>query len=140
MMTRSTRAVMEARSLLEQLEKLSGGASDSLSASIKELDKKTGAVLTGASAAAGEPTLTGVNGAVTALYTEADRADAAPTSAQEKAFSKFESDFSVVAKKWSALKTQDLAALNRQLTGAKQPEIKLESHGDTDEGEGQDID
>jgi photosystem II stability/assembly factor-like uncharacterized protein len=140
MMTDSTHAIMEARSLLEQLEKLASHADGSLGASIKDLEKKASAVLSGAGAIAGEPALTGVNGAVSALYTEADRADAAPTSAQEKALAKIENDFSVATKQWSALKSQDLAALNRQLIGAKQPEIHLDSHGGTDEGEGQDID
>jgi uncharacterized membrane protein YebE (DUF533 family) len=141
MMTQSTHAVMEGRSLHEQLEKLSSTASGALAASIKELDKKASAVLSGSAGnAGGEPTLTSVNGSVTTLYGEVDRADAAPTSAQLEAVTKTEKDFSVVVKQWDELKSQDLAALNRQLSSANQQEIHLDSHGETQDGEDQDID
>ena len=141
LMTRSTHAIMEARSLHEQLEKLSSQATDSLSASIKELDKKVAALLPGSGEnAAAAPTLTSVNGSVTTLYGEIDRSDAAPTSQQAEAVSKIEKDSSIATKQWDQLKSQELAALNRQLSGAGQPEIHLDSHGEAKEAEDQDID
>ncbi len=141
MMTESTRAIAEARSLHEQLEKLSSQPSDPLAASFKELDKKASAVLAGpADGAATEPTLTRVNASVTALYAELDRADAKPTSAQAEVVAKIEKDFSIVKKQWDDLKSQNLAALNRQLHSANRPEVQLETHSDTDESEGRDID
>ena len=145
MMTHSTHAIMEARSLHEQLEKLASHASDALSASIKDLQKKTSTVLDGSGGTAGStaapaPTLTGVNGSVTTLYNEIDRADAAPTSQQAEAVAKIEKDFEAVTKQWSDLKSHDLPALNLQLSAAGQPEIHLDSHGEAKEDEGQDID
>jgi photosystem II stability/assembly factor-like uncharacterized protein len=140
MITQSTRAIAEARSLHEQLEKLSSLPNDSLGAAFKELDKKASAVLARSGGdAAMRPALTSVNGSVTALYAELDRADSVPTSAQTEAVKKIEKDFSAVVKQWDELKSQDLAALNRQLRGATRPEIHLDSHGQSDEGEDQDI-
>jgi hypothetical protein len=142
MMTHSTHAIMEARSLHDQLEKLATQASTTLSASIKDLQKKASIILdgTGGNAAAPAPTLTAVNGSVTTLYNEIDRADAAPTSQQTEAVTKIEKDFEAVTKQWSDLKSHDLPALNLQLSAAGQPEIHLDSHGEAKEDEGQDID
>jgi len=141
MMTQSTRAIAEAHSLHEQLEKLSSQANDPLLASFKDLDKKASAVLAGSAGdAAIGPSLTSVNGSVTALYAELDRADAIPTSAQAEAVAKIQKDFSAVLEQWDDLKSQDLAALNHQLRGANRPELHLDSHGRSDEGEDQDID
>jgi hypothetical protein len=147
MMTHSTHAIMEARSLHDQLEKLASHASTALSTSIKDLEKKTSIILDGpggnaasATAAAPAPTLTAVNASVTTLYNEIDRADAAPTSQQAEAVTKIDKDFEAVTKQWSDLKSRDLPALNRQLGSAGQPEIHLDSHPETQEDEGQDID
>jgi hypothetical protein len=142
MMTRSTHAIMEARSLHDQLEKLASQASTTLSASIKDLEKRASIILdgTGGNAAAPAPTLTAVNGSVTTLYADIDRADAAPTAAQTEAAAKTEKDFEAVTKQWADLKSHDLPALNRQLSGAGQTEIHLDSHADSEEDEGQDID
>jgi photosystem II stability/assembly factor-like uncharacterized protein len=142
MMTRSTHAIMEARSLHDQLEKLASQASTTLSASIKDLEKKASIILdgTGGNAAAPAPTLTAVNGSVTTLYADIDRADAAPTSQQAEAVAKIDKDFEAVNGQWGSLKYYDLSALNRQLSAAGQPEIHLDSHADSEEDEGQDID
>jgi hypothetical protein len=142
MMTRSTHAIMEARSLHDQLEKLASQESGALNASIKDLEKKASVILdgTGGNTAAPAPTLTAVNGSVTTLYNEIDRADAAPTSQQTEAVTKIEKDFEAVTKQWSDLKSHDLPALNLQLSAAGQPEIHLDSHGEAKEDEGQDID
>jgi hypothetical protein len=145
--TNSTHAIQEARSLHDQLEKLSADQNDSLLTSFKDLDKKVSAILQGPSASQGpaandatQPALTGVNGSATAVYAELDRADAKPTSAQADAVSKIERDFAAVKKQSDELKSQDLAALNAKLRGANRAEIHLEPHADADEGEGQDID
>jgi len=141
MMTQSTRAINEAHSLHKQLEKLSSQPNDPLAASFDELDKKSSAVLTGSIEGAGtEPSLTNVNGSVTALYAELDRADAKPTSEQLAAIAKIDKDFSATVKKWDELKSQDLAALNTRLNVAKRAEIHLDSRGQSDEVDGQDID
>ena len=141
MMIKSTHAINEAHSLHQQLEKLSAQANDPLLSSFKELDKKGSAVLSGS---AGDtpmgPSLTSVNGSVSALYAELDRADAMPTSAQMEAVAKIEKDFSGVAEQWDQLKSQELATLNNRLRGANRPEIHLDPHGQSEEGEDQDID
>jgi hypothetical protein len=141
MMTKSTHAINEAHSLHQQLEKLSAQANDPLLSSFKELDKKGSAVLSGSAGDAPMgPSLTSVNGSVSALYAELDRADAMPTSAQMEAVAKIEKDFSGVAEQWDQLKSQDLAALNNRLRSANRPEIHLDPHGQSEEGEDQDID
>jgi hypothetical protein len=137
----STHAIQEARSLHDQLDKLSADQNDSLVTSFKDLDKKVSAILQGPAANdAAQPGLTGVNGSATAVYAELDRADAKPTSAQADAVSKIEKDFAAVKKQWDELKSQDLPALNAKLRGANRAEIHVEPHPDADEGEGQDID
>ncbi len=145
--TNSTHAIQEARSLHDQLDKLSADPNDSLVTSFKDLDKKVSAILQGPPASQGpaandaaQPGLTGVNGSATAVYAELDRADAKPTSAQADAVSKIEKDLAAVKKQWDELKSHDLAALNAKLRGANRAEIHLEPHADADEGEGQDID
>jgi photosystem II stability/assembly factor-like uncharacterized protein len=140
-MTHSTRAIREARSLHDQLVKLSADPNDSLATPFKDFDTKVSAALEGPSGGDGtQPSLTSVNGSTMAVYAELDRADTKPTSAQEEAVSKIEKDFATVSKQWDNLKSQDLPALNRQLRAANRPEIHLEPSKDSDEGEGQDID
>jgi hypothetical protein len=141
MITKSTHAILEARSLHEQLDQLSAAPNDSLVTSSKDLDKKVSAVLTGPSGDEGPaPSLAAVNSSATALYAEIDRADAAPTSAQVDAVAKLEKDLVTVTKRWDELKSQDLPGLNMRVRGANRPEIHLEPHTESDEGEGQDID
>jgi photosystem II stability/assembly factor-like uncharacterized protein len=141
MITKSTHAILEARSLHEQFNKLSAEPNDSLVTSFKDLDTKVSAVLTGPSGDEGPaPSLSTVNSSATALYAEIDRADGAPTSAQVEAVAKLEKDFVTVTKRWDELKSQDLPGLNMKLRGANRPEIHLEPHTESDEGEGQDID
>jgi photosystem II stability/assembly factor-like uncharacterized protein len=139
--TKSTHAILEARSLHEQLNKLSAEPNDSLVTSFKDLDKKVSVVLTGPSGdERSAASLTAVNSSATSLYAEIDRADAAPTSAQVDAVARLEKDLATVAKQWDELKSQDLPALNTKLHGANRTEIHLDPHTESDEGEGQDID
>jgi hypothetical protein len=140
-MTHSTHAIQEVRSLHEQLDKLSADPNDSLATPFKDLDKKVSAILQGPAGDDGtQPSLTSVNGSATAVYAELDRADGKPTSAQAEAVSRIEKDFAIVAKQWENLKSQELPTLNRQLRAANRPEIHLEPSKGSDEGEGQDID
>jgi hypothetical protein len=107
---------------------------------VSAFEKKVMVVLGGGEgprgAVAAVPTITGVNGAVGALYGEVDRADATPTSAQQNAMTQTEARFSTVMKQWTELKQTDLSALNQQLRGANLPALRLESAmPDTDESE-----
>ena len=130
MMTASSEAILQARSIREQLEKLTAQATGAASDAIKALDKKIAAILDGSgepgAAKPAEKNLKAVNDDIYTLYTAVDRADAAPTPAQEKAASAIEADLRPVMKRWEELKTTDLAALNRQLKSASLPEIRNE--------------
>jgi hypothetical protein len=143
-MTRSSEAVSQARSIHEQLEKLSARANESMKEAIESLDKKLGALLEGAPApvpqkppvpaeapvppVAAESTLTQVATNVAALYAEIDRADVAPTAAQDQALITVEKDFTATMKRWDALRTSDIPSLNRQLKSARIPELTAESN------------
>ncbi len=136
LMTRSSEAILQARSLREQLRKFSGQASGFMGESISALEKKVAAVLGTADASgpgAPELSLKRVNGDVGTLYSNVDKADATPTAAQVNATAETERDLSAVMKRWDEVKTADLPALNRQLRGASLPEIRLDSNPQPDE-------
>lgn len=125
MMTRSTEAIWQARSVSEQIEKAAHGAKGPLADQLSALNKKIKAELAagpGATAA----TLALANRQATALYGDVDSADVAPNAAQMAAMAKIRGDFPVVMKRWSALTTTDLPALNRQLESASLPAVNLD--------------
>ena len=146
MMTQNTEALMQARSLREQLQKVAGKASDASTATgassfaekisgpladaVSAFEKKLGAILGGGGGgapASGSPTLGRSAGAIAALYGEIDRADAAPTAAQLAAIDATEKDFSAVLKLWQQFLATDVPALNRQLKSAGLTELRLEA-------------
>jgi hypothetical protein len=148
MMTRSSEAIAEARSAHDQLERVSASATGPVKDAIESLDNKIAAVLGGAPApapqkpatlgAAPEPTLTQVAGNIAPLYAEIDRADAAPTPAQSQALATIERDFASTIKRWDALLSSDIPALNRQLKNASLTELHLESNMQPTEEAGDD--
>jgi hypothetical protein len=131
MMTKSTRALTEARSAHEQLQKLAGQASGPVVDAVSTLDKKTTAVLGRADGRGGGssavPTISAVSGAIGALYGEVERADAMPTMAQRNAMTETEKRFAEAIKQWAALKHTDLPALNQRLHTANLPEIRVDA-------------
>ena len=153
-MTRSSKAVTQARSVHEQLEKLSSQASGATKDAIESLDKKISALLEGPPAASpqkppvpgtsvappalAEVTLTQVSGNIVALYAEIDRADAAPTPAQAQALATIEKDFSATTQRWDAIRSSDIPALNRQLKAASLSELTAESNAQLQEEMGGD--
>jgi hypothetical protein len=68
-----------------------------------------------------------------ALYAEIDRADVAPTAAQDQALVTVEKDFTATMKRWDALRTSEIPSLNRQLKSARLPELTAESNLKIDE-------
>nr|MDP9263663.1 hypothetical protein [Acidobacteriota bacterium] len=80
-----------------------------------------------------EPTLSGVNGDVSTLYELAGMADAPPTAALTTAAGKAEGDLAPLMKRWEAIKTSDIPALNQRLRDANLPELKLEAERDAEE-------
>jgi len=135
LLTRSSEAAIQARSIREQVDKLqaSGTTADAIEAFKKKLKTLTGGSGQFAPATP-ELTLNRVNGAVNTLYGEVQRADAAPTAAQVEAAKAAEQDAGTVMKQWEQFKTSDLNKLNNELRGAGLPEVRLEAN---QEGAGQ---
>jgi photosystem II stability/assembly factor-like uncharacterized protein len=143
-MTRSSEAVSQARAVQEQLKKLSDNAKESTKDAIEALDKKLSALLEAAPEplpqkppapgqvavppAPAESTLAQVAGNIAALYAEIDRADVAPTPAQDHALVTIERDLAAAMKRWDALRSSDIPSLNRQLKSTGLPELTAESN------------
>jgi hypothetical protein len=162
MMTQNTEAVTQARALREQIQKLIGKTSVAqvgntasstsekisgpLADAVSAFDKKLSAILGGpagpggfGAAASPSPTLGRVGGAITGLYGELDRSEAAPTAAQLAAIDAAEKDSSAVLRLWQEFRATDLPALNRQLKSVGVPELQLaptaSSSGEDDDGD-----
>ena len=134
-LSRSTEAVRQARSVLDQLHKLGSQSGGALAESIKGLDQKVGTILPGpAPAVAGAPesTLARENEALGTLYGSVGQADSAPTTAQVNAAADTEHELSALMKRWEEIKKSDLAMLNGRLRSANLPEIRFESKSPTD--------
>jgi photosystem II stability/assembly factor-like uncharacterized protein len=150
MMTQNTEAVMQARALHDQVQKLSGKApaastdnsassstgkiSGPLADALASFDKKLSAILGGApgpggfgAAASPSSTLGRTGGTIAALYGELDRSDVAPTAAQLAAIDAAEKDWAAIFKIWRDFQSADLPALNRQLKSAGLTELQLAS-------------
>jgi photosystem II stability/assembly factor-like uncharacterized protein len=138
MLTRSSRALLEARSAAAQLDRLSGvrgGTRNSVEAFRNELTaissgpkeppaqaaaqlpaKITEAATQRATPKPPEvPTLTRVQGDASSLYESIDRADAAPTAAQLHAVDSLTSELDEVMRRWEALRSTSLPRLNGEL-------------------------
>lgn len=126
-LTRSSQAVIEARSVRAQVKARSGQASGALAGAIKGFGAKLKDVLGSSELPTGSAlapeTLSGVNGKIRALYGEVDRADVAPTTAQINAADQVERELARVIERWEGIKTTDIPALNRQLHGSHLPDI-----------------
>jgi photosystem II stability/assembly factor-like uncharacterized protein len=139
LLTSSTRVVLEARSLRDQIKAVLPQASGPTKDSIQSFADKLKALSDGPDKpvpGSQVPTLSRLNGAAGTLYAEVDSADAAPTSAQTTAAAAGENDAAIVMKQWEEMKTSDLTALNAQLRNAHLPELKPEVHTDMGAGEG----
>ena len=139
MLNDNSEAVIQTRSIRQQVEKLSGKTGP-LGESIETFQKKLKALTEGSGMPAADPpevTLGRVNGAASSLYTDVDRADAAPTVAQVEATKAAEHDTATVWKQWDQIKSTDLPALNKTLRDAGLPEVRLElqPQGGADQGD-----
>ncbi len=131
LLSETSQAVLQAGSIREPLEKLSQQTSGPVRDSVQAFQNKLTAVL-GAPAGfnappASELTLSQVNGQVATLYGQVWQVDAEPTASQSEAAAAIEQEISDVMKRWDALRTTDLPALNRALGGANLPGVKIES-------------
>jgi photosystem II stability/assembly factor-like uncharacterized protein len=130
LLSETSRAVLQAGSIREPLQKLSQQATGPIHDSVEAFQNKLAAVL-GASSGfsappSGDVTLTRVNGQVAVLYGQVWQVDAEPTASQSEATTAAEHDASEVIKRWDALKTSDLPALNRALSEANLPAVRIE--------------
>jgi photosystem II stability/assembly factor-like uncharacterized protein len=128
MMTESSRGVLEARSILEQIKTVSSTADASMLESLKSVATKVSEIRkkSDAPGAFAGPTLTALNTNLAALYADVDKADAAPTAALSSATADTERGLSTAMRRWNDLKSNDLAQLNRQLRMANLPAINPE--------------
>jgi hypothetical protein len=130
--SRSTTALLQARSAREQLEKLSGKPSAGLNEAVTALKKQIVILLDGhegsEAGTSSQAALSRVNANAGALYAELDRADAAPTAAQVKALGEIDRDFSALLKQWDEIRKTSIPALNLRLNDARLPEIVIEAN------------
>jgi len=123
-MTETSRAVRQARSAQQQIEKLSrdGGA-----VTLEAIGKRIKAELEGGGFSGPAPaaaTLMSLNGQASALYGDVDSADAAPSAALAAAVEKVAGEYPAVKARWTGL----LAELK-----AARPEIQLDAKPAADE-------
>ena len=138
LLSQTSQGVLQAGSIREPLEKLSQQTSGTVRDSVQAFQNKLSAVLGApggfAAPPANEITLSRVNGQVAILYGQVWQVDAEPTAAQSEAAAATERDASDVMKRWDALRTADLPALNRALGGANLPAVKIDSDPHKEEG------
>jgi photosystem II stability/assembly factor-like uncharacterized protein len=131
LLSETSQAVLQAGSIREPLQKLSQQASGPVRDSVQAFQNKFAALLGAprglAAPPASEPTLSQVNGQVAILYGQVWQVDAEPPASQSEAAATMEHEVSDVMKRWNALRTIDLPALNRALDGTNLPEVKIES-------------
>jgi photosystem II stability/assembly factor-like uncharacterized protein len=126
LLSETSKAVMQAGSLRESLQKLSQDATGAALASIQSFQTKLAEVL-GAASPSDAITLTRVNGQVSVVYGQVWQADAEPTVAQSEASAALTRDAANATKRWEVLQASDLPALNRALHEANLPEVHVES-------------
>jgi hypothetical protein len=131
LLTSSSGTVIEARSVRQQLDKLSVNASGAAAEALMAFRKKLKMLSEGSGQpvlAASELTMKSVNDAANTLYGDVYKADAPPTVAQLEATKTVEQETAEVMKHWEVLKTTDLNNLNKTLRGAGLPEVRLEAN------------
>jgi len=137
--SRSTRAVRQATSLREQLEKLAREAKGPVPAALAEFGRKLRVELL--AGRTGPVPLVTVNGDAYALYGDLDSSDSAPTSTQMTALTRITRDLSLAMERWKALSTKEVAALNQRLKASgltefvlQEAEVEDDDTGDDDVG------
>jgi hypothetical protein len=136
LITESSEAVTQARTVHEQISKLLDKAPGSLKDSLGLLDHKISELLDPDKddGSAKVSTLPATNQNLITLYGEIDRADAAPTLAQVDAVNKNEAAFGTMLTRWNQLKSHDIPALNHELKGAGLTELRLDLPPQQQEG------
>ena len=138
MIASSYKAAGEARAVQESLAALKGKATGSAADAVGAFEKK----MSGIAGAPGgffappsaEVTLARASGDAAGLYGIIGAADDAPTATQVAALTQVERESADVAKRWAAIKSTDIPALNRQLQSAGLPEIRVKAETQPEEG------
>jgi hypothetical protein len=127
LLTRCSQAVLQARSVRDQIKKVS--TASTIADTVKAFDKRVAFLLDGPEEPSEntkpEPTLRSVAGETRALYDMIGQADAAPTTAQRNAASALDERVVLVVKRWEEIKA-DVPALNQKLKAAGVTEIRPE--------------
>jgi hypothetical protein len=133
MLTNSSQAVMEAKSIRDQVKKLAAQASGPAAEALKNLDKQTSALLEKPESSGGTQAtdLTTVNGNISTLYGAIGQADVAPTGAQTTAVAAAERDLTTIMKQWDGVRNE-LTRVNQQLKAGNLPEVNPETQPTTD--------
>jgi len=124
-------AQAELRGLEHQLETLAKQASGPAAEAVGALRKKVSELAESPRGTSGSPspeaTVSRVAGELGQLYGQVGASDAAPTATQTAALAAVEKDDGAVMARWKAIKSTDLPALNRQLSGAGLAVINLKA-------------
>jgi photosystem II stability/assembly factor-like uncharacterized protein len=124
-------AAEEVSALRKQLKDLQPKVTGEALAAIKAFDQKLQALAGGATRRPGPgtepPTLGSLKTRFLTLFGVFQEADVAPSSQAAAAVTDLQKQLPPLMQRWSAVKAQDLPALNKQLKDANLPELKLES-------------
>jgi hypothetical protein len=137
LLTDTSKAVMQAASLHDPLQKLSQQATGPIRDKVQAFQNKI-AMLVGPLAGFAAPptdavTLARVSAQVASLYGQVWQVDAEPTQSQLEAVAPVERDASDALQRWDTFKTADLPAFNRELHGANLPELHIASDSHKEE-------
>jgi hypothetical protein len=135
-LTQSYEAIVTARSIGRQLRRLPESAAVTQAA--KALEQKVTLLLDGpkdSSREASTPALTKANRDLLSLYKEIEKADARPTVVDEAAATAAEAELDRLLGRWRSLKTEDIPALNRQLSAAGLESLDTQSAAPESDGE-----
>jgi hypothetical protein len=133
MLTSSSQAVLQAKSIRDQVKKIAGQASGRAAEALKSLDKNVSTLLEKPDSApsSAPPDLTTIDGNISTLYSTIGQADVAPTAAQANAAAEAERDLALAIKQWDAVRSE-LTQVNQQLKAANLPEINPQAEPATD--------
>jgi photosystem II stability/assembly factor-like uncharacterized protein len=136
LLSETSKAVMQAASLHDPLQKLSERSTGAIHDKVQAFQEKIAALIgspSGFAPPAEAVTLARANAQVASLYGQVWQVDAEPTQSQSEAVAAVERDASAAMKRWDTFNTTDLPALNRELRNANLPEVRIESESHKEE-------
>ncbi len=129
LLSETSKAVAQARSIGDPLQKLSQQATGTALDAVKKFQNKLNEIVGSPGGFFAPPseaaTLSRVNGQVATLYGGVWQVDAAPTTAQTEAATSAGRDAKQIMQHWQTFKSSDIPALNRALRNSNLPELKV---------------